>query len=921
MSALYLLGFRDDERGTEEVTSSEGKTILSHKKGLGVQPADLIRLYDRRDHYVAVGRDADAIAAFYFRSSSAVRHWSDGDGRTPYLAINKKMAAEVMRACLLVQRRRLEVYSLDGARWVLSRRGSPGNISAFEEECLRDGELPPDASTTIAAVRLGRTAGSKGYSGNARLVGVCFADGASRSLRTSEFEDDENLCTLESLLCQQGTREVAVTDAPRGAFAQKHAEQDLRRLVGSEQPVHARAFETQQQLPVGCFSALCRHLDLPSLTESHGQWGIEWVEPREFVRLDASALRALSVEPQPNEADRNASLYGIFAKTKTAGGGRLLRKWLKQPLLSPHEIEHRLDLVQTFVSSLELRATLRDTCLPAMGARAGSSRLRRPAACARRRCGLCPLVGADLDRLQRRLFSGRATLQDVVLLYSLLGSLPRLLSALAGGGYAEGGEGEGEVDGHTLVQSAFTEPLQVVHENFERYRQLVHAAELAGLGASRDETVAEIEAAHEALCERLGVDEGRVKLEKGAPHGYHCRVSRKENMTHNSLVDEKLIRDADGVNVLGTKKDGVAFRDKALDKLAARYKELAAHYQTAQARPQRPLSRRRGARARLIPPAGTLVTKVVDTAATFCPLIAELAGHLTKLDVLLAFAAVAASAPEPYVRPTLLPPEAPRALRIDGARHPCVERMESAGGGTGSFIKNDVALGDHAADAEVPSLLLVTGPNCGGKSTYIRSVGVCVLLAQVGCFVPADAMEFSPVDAILARVGAGDMQSRGVSTFMAEMLEHFHELTALADREAAVGNRHVAAHVDGDDLTPLFKVQPGPSDQSYGVAVAASCDFPSSVVESAKRKLAELESATVGGGPAADAADATAKRERLASVTAEERAAGTAEVRRRLFDFGMDTPQLSESLRASTNPYVRALLEVATAEVAAEAGV
>ena len=132
----------------------------------------------RRDHYVAVGRDADAIAAFYFRSSSAVRHWSDGDGRTPYLAINKKMAAEVMRACLLVQRRRLEIYSLDGARWVLSRRGSPGNISAFEEECLRDGELPPDASTTIAAVRLGRTAGSKGYSGNARLVGVCFADGA-----------------------------------------------------------------------------------------------------------------------------------------------------------------------------------------------------------------------------------------------------------------------------------------------------------------------------------------------------------------------------------------------------------------------------------------------------------------------------------------------------------------------------------------------------------------------------------------------------------------------------------------------------------------------------------------------------------------------------------------------------------------------
>jgi DNA mismatch repair protein MSH2 len=153
---------------------------------------------------------------------------------------------------------------------------------------------------------------------------------------------------------------------------------------------------------------------------------------------------------------------------------------------------------------------------------------------------------------------------------------------------------------------------------------------------------------------------------------------------------------------------------------------------------------------------------VIDTAGTFVPVIADCHTVLAELDVLLTFAHVSTAAPEPYVRPTLVPVEDPRQrIVLRGCRHPCVERMEGV-----SFIKNDIELVRGEA-----ALQVVTGPNMGGKSTYIRSAGVNVLLAQAGCFVACDEAELSITDCILARVGAGDCQSRGVSTFMAEMLE------------------------------------------------------------------------------------------------------------------------------------------------------
>lgn len=150
----------------------------------------------------------------------------------------------------------------------------------------------------------------------------------------------------------------------------------------------------------------------------------------------------------------------------------------------------------------------------------------------------------------------------------------------------------------------------------------------------------------------------------------------------------------------------------------------------------------------------------ISIPAGYAETIRNLNLSLAKVDVLVSLAIAAASAPIPYVRPKMYEPET-GILELHKVRHPCLEKQDGI-----SVIPNSVKFKKHEK-----TFFIITGPNMGGKSTYIKSIGVSVLMAHIGSFVPCEKAEISCVDGILARVGAEDSELKRLSTFALEMVE------------------------------------------------------------------------------------------------------------------------------------------------------
>jgi len=782
------------------------------------------------------------VARTLCKTEGSVKQLGGGRGEEPLpsVTLNRSLTCALLRALLLEQAQgpcRVELWTERRAgTWAVSKTASPGVTAAFDSELFGGaGGSEADAPALAAARVL-----------PGRVVGLAYLRGCE--LGVTSFEDDQAFSGLEAALAQLGARECVLSSeaGAEGArvrealqraaclaselrpadFSAAEAERALARLLRAAEPLEGHRALLERPACGAALGGLLRFAELAAGPGAAGAYSLQHYDTGRFMRLDAAALRALHVLPGRGGGEGNAfSLLALLNRCKTAQGKRLLARWLRQPLVRVAEIGERHDAVEALAADSGLRDALRGAHL-------------RPL--------------PDVERLSAKLERRGASLCDLCRLYQASGALLPVAEALE---RHEGPHG-------AALAARFAQPLRELHgeEGLGKFEALVEAAvdlervpEEYLIHASYDDALAEL-AEDKARCDAdiqrcfseaaaaLGLERERVlKLDHSPQLGWFFRLSQKEEAGVRAKITARFQQ-------LEARKDGVKFTSKELRRASEARCAAERDYTAAQ----------RG-----------LVERVVEVAATFTPLLARAGALLAELDVLASFADVAATAPSPYVRPVLHAKDSGRdVIRLQACRHPCVEAM-----GSGDFVPNDCLMSKGESWFQI-----ITGPNMGGKSTFIRQVGVCVLLAQVGCFVPADHAELVVRDAIFCRVGAGDCQLRGISTFMAEMLEtaailrsatpsslviidelgrgtstydgfglawaiaehicdslrapalfatHFHELTALRG-STGVKNLHVAAamEAEGRKLTMLYALRDGACDQSFGIHCAEFARFP-----------------------------------------------------------------------------------------------
>ena len=542
----------------------------------------------------------------------------------------------------------------------------------------------------------------------------------------------------------------------------------------------------------------------------------------DYMVLDAQTRRNLELYEGGRWGSVNASLLSVLDVTKTSMGGRLLRRWLGQPLLDVERLVRRQDAVEWFH-----RSALR-----------------------RERVVMLLEAVSDMERLVNRVRGHSATPRDLVGLANSLEAAPKIKVILCEDDDADKVEWLAEriTDNDEvieLVRQSISDdpPLSVGDGNVIRKGFSPDLDEVRGASRNAQDYIARLE---QKERERTGIKS--LKVGYNRVFGYYIEISN----SNLAQAPEDYVR-----------RQTLVGGERFITPEMKEYESLILNAQD-----------------RIGEIEGALFRQVCQQVAGHAEQILSTARAIANIDVFASLAEVASRFG--YVRPVL---DEGDAVTIKQGRHPVVERMLPAG----DFVANDAAL---ASGGE--QLIILTGPNMAGKSTYIRQVAVIVLMAQIGSFVPADSARVGVCDRIFTRVGLQDDLAMGQSTFMVEMLEtaailnhatprslivldeigrgtstydglaiaravaehlhnnprlgcktlfatHYHELTQLADILPRAFNYNVVVSEDKGQVVFLRNIAPGGADRSYGVHVARLAGMPASVVNRAWDVLAELE--------------------------------------------------------------------------------
>ncbi len=565
--------------------------------------------------------------------------------------------------------------------------------------------------------------------------------------------------------------------------------------------------------------------------------------------LDAVTVRNLElIEPLFAGADAGVTLFRSVDATVTPMGKRLLRSWLLRPSIDIAEINARLDAVESQAKETIAREELR-----------------------RALDGIL-----DLERLLSRVTLETANPRDVLALAASLAKLPTVRKALErfGGSNAHLAAADSAARTMPLAQlkEGSPERLTTLHTSVDELTDLRQRVEgtiipeppislsdggviqpgadkeldqLRDLSRNSKQFLAQIE---QRERQRTGIASLKVKF--NSIFGYYLEISK----ANSHLAPPDYERKQTLVNAERfTTPELKEYESKILD-----------------------------AQEKIVDIERRLFADLRSAIAGEARRIRQTALALAEVDVLAALAQIAAS--RDYCRPRF---DDSTDIEIVAGRHPVIEQLELGSGDR--FVPNDLFL-----NSTTNAIMVLTGPNMGGKSTYLRQAALTVIMAQAGSFVPARSARLGLVDRVFTRIGASDNLARGRSTFMIEMTEtaailhtatprslilldevgrgtatydglaiawaaveyihartraktlfatHYFELTELAEQLSGVKNYHVTVKETGGGIAFLRKVAPGAADRSYGIEVAKLAGLPIEVIVRAREVLAEHENA------------------------------------------------------------------------------
>ena len=556
---------------------------------------------------------------------------------------------------------------------------------------------------------------------------------------------------------------------------------------------------------------------------------------QDYVLLDQATWRSLEVERTIRSGTAAGSLIQAVDRTSTAMGGRCLRRWLAAPLRDAEAIAARQQAIADLLADVHQLAAVR----------ANLNKL------------------ADIERITARLGVGRASPRDLVALgNTLLGvetiadqllELARHKSIDTGtlcpylAGRSEALRGQRELAEFLTRSLCADAPLVISDGGVIAPGYDEQLDRLRSIGTDGQTWLAEYQARE---IDRTQIPS--LKVGYNQVFGYYIEITNAHReRVPADYVRKQTLKNAERYITDELKKyetQVLTARDRALQREAELFDVIRQH------------------------------------AIEHIPALQRLAAAVAQIDAAAGLAYLADE--RRYVRPEIV--DEP-VIEIRDGRHPVIERTLAE-----KFVPSDCDLGKPAPDSdERETLVILTGPNMAGKSTYIRQVALLTLLAQTGSYVPAAAMRLRPVDRIFARVGASDEISRGQSTFMVEMTEaanilnnatdrslviidelgrgtstfdglalawaiaemlvtrvgcltlfatHYHELTQLEDNLAGAANYNVAVREWEDQIVFLHRIVRGGTDRSYGSHVAKLAGVPPQVIDRSRQLLAELES-------------------------------------------------------------------------------